>query len=88
MTWQAAYIVQPLLPSWPCRPVGLPSHVPVALETVSPLLLVTPSPVAILLVPRSQPAAHPVFVVHPRFLCLLEAFPVVIVLLEWRACLP
>ena len=88
MTSQATYTIRPLLPSWPCWSVGLPSHVSVALEAVSPLLPATPSPVAILLVPRSQTTAHPFFVVHPRFLCLLEAFPVAVVLLEWRACLP
>ena len=88
MTWQVAYTTRPLLPSWPCRPVGLLFLVPVALEIVFPLLSVTPSPVAVFLVPRSQHAAHPLSAIHQRFLFLLEAFPVIDVLLEWRACLP
>ena len=88
MTWQVAYTARPLLPSWPCRPVGLPFLLPVALETAFPLLPVTPSLVAISLVPQPRPASHPLSVVHQRFLCLLEDFPIVSILLEWRAYLP
>ena len=88
MTWQVAYTARPLLPSRPCRSFGLPFLVPVALETVFPLLPVTPSLVAVLLVPQPQPAARPLSIVHQRFLCLLEGFPVAVVFLEWRAYLP
>ena len=88
MTWQFAYIVRLLLPSCPCKLVGLLPLVPIALETVFPLLLVTPSPVVVLLAPQPQPAAYPLSAVHHMFPCLLEAFLAAAVLPKWRAYLP
>lgn len=79
MTWQVAYIIRLLLPSWPCKPVGLISLVPVTLETVFPLLLVTSFPIAILLAHQPQPVAYPLSAIHQTFPCLLESFPAAVV---------
>ena len=88
MTWLVANIAKLLLPSWPCRPIGLPFLVPGVLETVFPLLPIIISPVAILLVPQPQPIALPLYVVHQGFLCLLEAFSIAAILPRWGAYFP